>query len=113
MRKMIAAYTKLDSVYPGYVNVSSEDDGSVVVTARSDPTKQDGIYICGHARDKGQPGRCTPGDAHCNNYCNLAPEKGPMADSAKACVQTFEGATAAVRLSPDEWADVLRQAQEH
>jgi hypothetical protein len=24
---------------------------------------------------------CHPGDANCNNYCNLAPQKGPMADA--------------------------------
>lgn len=35
-------------------------------------------YICGYASDKGAPGRCTPGDDRCNNYCNLAPTKGPM-----------------------------------
>lgn len=35
-------------------------------------------YICGYETDKGKPGRCTPGDAHCNNYCNMAPEKGSM-----------------------------------
>ena len=23
---------------------------------------------------------CHPGDAICNNYCNMAPQKGPMAD---------------------------------
>lgn len=28
--------------------------------------------LCGHD--------CHPGDAVCNNYCNLAPQKGPMAD---------------------------------
>lgn len=35
-------------------------------------------YVCGYASDKGQPGRCTPGDDRCNNYCNMAPAKGPM-----------------------------------
>lgn len=113
MRKVITAHTKLDPVYPGYVNISGEADGSVIVTARADPTVRDGVYICGYASDKGQPGRCTPGDEHCNNYCNQAPEKGPMADSAKACFQTFEGATASVRLSPEEWATIVQQLKDH
>lgn len=113
MRKVIVAHTKLDPVYPGYVNISSEDDGSVIVTTRADPTVRDAVYICGYARDKGQPGRCTPGDDHCNNYCNKAPQKGPMADSAKACTQTFEGATAAVRLSSEEWAGIAQIMKDH
>lgn len=25
---------------------------------------------------------CHPGDSVCNNYCNLAPQKGPMADAS-------------------------------
>lgn len=44
-----------------------------------------GIYVCGHARDKGQPGRCTPGDDRCNNYCNLAPQKGPVQAAPAEC----------------------------
>lgn len=46
MRNLIAAYTKTDSTYPGYVNVSSED-GTIIVTVRSDPTINEGNYICG------------------------------------------------------------------
>lgn len=36
------------------------------------------FYICGFAHQKGEAGRCTPGDEHCNNYCNMAPQKGSM-----------------------------------
>lgn len=57
-----------------------------------------GVYICGYARDKGQPGRCTPGDEHCNNYCNMAPEKGPMQRSPKDLDPAAEFAVAHARL---------------
>ncbi|RWP84906.1 MAG: hypothetical protein EOR12_27125 [Mesorhizobium sp.] len=108
MSKLLTAYTTLAPVYPGYVNVSQDDDGSVVIIIRGDPeTHTDRSYICGHAVDRGKPGRCTPGDVACNNYCNLAPEKGPMVDHPAPCSQTFEGKTATVRLSADEWQKML------
>ena len=110
MGKCIAACTTLAPSYPGYVNFSREDDGSVTVTVRGDPQTRDGAYVCGYARDKGQPGRCTPGDDRCNNYCNMAAEKGPMQDSPAPCEMTIEGATTTVRLSADEWANLLAEA---
>ena len=110
MGKYIAACTTLAPIYPGYVNFSREDDGSVTVTVRGDPQTRDGAYVCGYASDKGAPGRCTPGDDHCNNYCNTAPQKGPMQDSPKPCQQTFCGETTSVRLTADEWASLLAEA---
>lgn len=108
MAKLITAYTKLDAIYPGYLNFSRDDDGSVIVTARGDPTvRPDGALVCGHAADRGKPGRCTPGDENCNNYCNMAPQNGPMAASPKSCTQTFCGETVAVRLSSQEWDDLV------
>lgn len=104
MKQVIAAYTTLAPVYPGYVNVSREEEGGVVITLRGDPTVREGAYICGHASDKGSPGRCTPGDDRCNNYCNLAPQKGPMVDHPAVCVQTLVGETVTVRLSDSEWS---------
>lgn len=53
MSKLITAVTKLDPSYPGFVNVTREDDGFVVLTVRGDPKKVDGVYICGYARDRG------------------------------------------------------------
>lgn len=103
----IAAYTTLAPIYPGYVNVSREDDGAVVIRVRGDPTIRDGAYICGYAPDKGKHGRCTPGDEYCNNYCNMAPQKGPMQDAPLPCTQVIEGATTAVRLTSAEWANLL------
>lgn len=38
MRKYIAACTTMAPSYPGYVNFSHDDDGSVVVITRGDPT---------------------------------------------------------------------------
>jgi len=103
MKQVIAAHTTLAPVYPGYVNVSREDDGSVVVTARGDPNVRDGAYVCGYAADKGNPGRCTPGDDRCNNYCNRAPQNGPMVDHPAPCTQIHPGETITVRLSAGEW----------
>jgi hypothetical protein len=102
MKKLIAAHTTFAPRYPGYVNVSRED-GDVIITVRGDPIVRDAAYICGNPSDGGKPGRCLPGDENCNNYCNMAPEKGPMVDHPKPCVQTFEGKTVSVRLSVDEW----------
>ncbi|MER9912808.1 hypothetical protein NKJ71_19470 [Mesorhizobium sp. M0050] len=103
----VAAYTKRDQLFPGYVNVTNDERG-VVVTVRGDPKTIDGAYICGHAHDRGRPGRCTPGDQSCNNYCNMAPEKGPMQDAPLACKQTHCGETVSVRLSVDEWTTLLK-----
>ncbi|RVC71293.1 hypothetical protein EN759_00320 [Mesorhizobium sp. M00.F.Ca.ET.038.03.1.1] len=110
MRTYIAACTTLAPVYPGYVNFSRNEDGSVDITVRADPKTVSGAYICGYARDKGQPGRCTPGDEHCNNYCNLAAEKGPMQPRPLPCEQTFEGGTAVVKLSAAEWEKLIGEA---
>lgn len=107
MSKCLAAFTTLAPIYPGYVNVSRDENGGVVISVRGDPDVRAGAYICGHASDAGRPGRCTPGDENCNNYCNLAPQKGPMVDEPKPCTQTFEGKLATVRLSADEWSALL------
>ena len=48
MSKLIAAHTTLAPVYPGYVNVSRDDDGAVIVTVRGDPAvMNDASHICG------------------------------------------------------------------
>ena len=103
MTDLITAYTKPGANYPGYVNVSRDDDGSIIITTRGDPKIVQGAFVCGYARDKGRPGRCTPGDEHCNNYCNLAPEKGPMVDHPAPTEHTICGETVSVRLTADEW----------
>jgi hypothetical protein len=104
MNKLIGAFTTVAPIYPGYINISEAGDGAVVITMRGDPTTRDGCFVCGNPSDKGKPGRCLPGDENCNNYCNLAPQKGPMVDSPAPCVQTFEGNTVSVRLTTEEWA---------
>lgn len=107
--KCIAAYTNPGADYPGYVNVSQDDDGSIVVTTRGDPKKVDGSYLCGYAGDKGQPGRCTPGDSRCNNYCNMAPEKGPMQPHPLPCTLVICGETVSVRITADALAEIIRE----
>lgn len=112
MNKTIAAYTKAGAEYPGYVNATREDDGTVSLTVRADPQKREGCFICGHASDKGKLGRCTPGDDNCNNYCNMAPQKGPMQDAPLPCTQIFEGDTSVIALSADEWDALVRDIKE-
>lgn len=110
MSKCIAAHTNLDPTYPGYVNFTRNDDGTVTVIVRGDPKKIDAGYICGYALDKGYPGRCTPGDDRCNNYCNMAPEKGPMQPHPAPCVQTHCGPEASVKLPADAFAALIAGA---
>lgn len=95
----ITAHTNPDPIYPGFVNFTRNDNGTVTVIVRADPKKVESEYICGFARDQGHPGRCTPGDDRCNNYCNMAPGKGPMAKAPVACTQTLCGDGAVVTLS--------------
>lgn len=110
MVRYIGAMTKDGADYPGYVNATQDDDGSIVLTVRGDPTiRENSAFICGYARDKDKPGRCTPGDENCNNYCNNAPEKGPMQDQPKPCTQVFEGETVSLRLAPEEYAELLSE----
>lgn len=85
--KCVYAHTNLDPTYPGYVNFTREDDGTVSLYVRGDPKPFDGTYVCGFERDRGSAGRCTPGDDCCNNYCNMAPAKGPMQPHPKDCKQ--------------------------
>lgn len=109
MAKCLAALTKPGAGYPGYINFTRYDDGSVSITVRADPdVRENSIHICGDpARDKGAPGRCTPGDDRCNNYCNLAPQKGPMQPSPLPCVRVYEGKAAVLKLSIDEFSRLL------
>ena len=105
--KLVGAYTKNSGSYPGYVNVSQDGD-TVTLIVRGDPiVRENSSFICAHAHEKGQLGRCTPGDEHCNNYCNEAPEKGAMQDHPKTCTQVFEAATVTVNFTAEEWTAVL------
>ncbi len=116
-QKLIHAFTPPSSLYPPYLNVSRLDDGSVKVIVRSAPATRKGAYICGYERDKGQPGRCTPGDERCNNYCNMAPQKGPMKDAPAPCERVTEGTTATMVLSEADWRSlawkVFAEANDH
>lgn len=106
MSDLVTAYTKGDVSYPGYVNITRQDDGTIRLIVRADAKIQHGCYLCGYARNKGEPGRCTPGDERCNNYCNQAPEKGPMQPHPAECDHVREGATATLILSEAEWSDI-------
>lgn len=110
--KLIAAHTNLDPIYPGYVNFTREADGSVSVHTRGDPkVHEDGAYLCGFERDKGQHGRCTPGDDRCNNYCNMAPSKGPMQPAPGKCRQVTCGETVKTTLSAADFDKLIAEAK--
>ena len=47
MTDLIHAYTKPGITYPGFVNASIDDDGTVVLMVRSDPKEVGGIHVCG------------------------------------------------------------------
>lgn len=110
MSKCISAHTNPGSEYPGYINFTREDDGSVTVHFRGEPSKREGCYVCGYAADKGKPGRCTPGDDRCSNYCNEAPQKGPMQKAPRDCTQVFEGATATLKLAAADFEALIRDS---
>lgn len=105
MNSNLFAYTAPGSGYPGYVSVNREANGDVTVTVRADPTERDGVYICAHAADAG-PGRCVAGGPTCNNYCNMAPEKGPMQDAPLPCLHVIEGATVSYTIPAAEWRGI-------
>ena len=111
MSKQIAAHTNPGGIFPGYVNFTREEDGRVTVHLRSDPAVlENRAYICGFGADRGKPGRCTPGDDRCNNYCNMAPQKGPMQPAPLRCTQVVEGVVATLTLSAEVFAALIAEA---
>lgn len=107
MSKLVTAFTKTDAIYPGYINVTRRDDG-IVLTVRGDPlVSENGSFVCGYERDKGDVGRCTPGDANCNNYCNMAPSKGPMADAPKPTTVWTEAETTHIVFDERTWQMIV------
>lgn len=94
--KTLAAYTCPDTIFPPFFNVSRDDDGSVVVSIRGNPTVKEGVRVCGHD--------CAPGGPGCNNYCNRHPDKSlPMADRPEPCTHFKCAETVSYRMRADEW----------
>lgn len=105
-KELIGAYTKVAGSHPGYINVSRDGD-TITLTVRGDPViRENAGFVCAHAHEKGQLGRCTPGDENCNNYCNESPEKGPMQDAPRRCDQVFCGETVTITLTVAEFEAV-------
>ena len=103
MSENIFAFTEYNPEqpsYPGYVSINRNDTGDVVVSVRAAPYVVDGVYICSHQPG---PGKCVKGGLACNNYCNMAPEKGPMQDSPLPCKQVYEGAQASFTVHAENW----------
>jgi hypothetical protein len=105
-RENLFAYTDMSPVsYPGYVSVNRVENGDVEVTVRSAPTVRNGAYVCCHEE---KPGNCQPGSPNCNNYCNMAPEKGPMQDHPLPCTQVEPGAIASFVVPAAEWERLVQ-----
>jgi hypothetical protein len=100
MENLFAFTALTDTSYPGYVSVNRLDNGDVQVTVRAAPTSFDGVHVCSH---RPGPGNCVAGGPTCNNYCNMAPEKGPMADHPLPCTHTREGVTASFIVPEGHW----------
>lgn len=109
MAENIFAYTAMTGVgYPPYVSFNRLESGDVEVTVRSAPTEYEGCYVCGFkGRDDNEPGRCVPGGPTCNNYCNMAPEKGPMQDHPERCHHVKEGTTVSSVVPAAEWERIF------
>lgn len=102
MTDNIFAYTAPEGSYPGYVSINRTESGDVEVTVRAVPTVREGAHVCVQARDAG-PGRCIPGGPTCNNYCNMAPEKGPMQDHPMPCTHSDPGSQASFVIPAADW----------
>lgn len=102
----LMAWTAPTGSYPAYFNATREGD-EIVVTVRAAPRVYEGIHVCAHARDAG-PGRCVAGGPTCNNYCNMAPQKGPMQDSPLPCSHTDEGEIVSIRIPAADFESLTR-----
>lgn len=103
----LAAYTEPGGFYPPYFNATRDGD-EVVVTVRAPGVERKGVYVCMHAPG---PGNCTPGGPTCNNYCNMAPQKGPMQDHPLPCTHHDCGVTASMRIPVAEFRRMLAEME--
>lgn len=106
MRQTLCAFTPPEPAYPPYFNVE-RDGEEAIITVRSAPTIREGIRICSHTPG---PGRCVAGGAGCNNYCNMAPQLGPMQDGPERCSHTDCGPTASMRMPIERFRAELEAA---
>jgi hypothetical protein len=102
----IFAFTQPGASYPGFLSVNRLPNGDVEIHLRAEPTVSEGRHICAHARDAG-PGRCVAGGPTCNNYCNMAPEKGPMQDAPLPATHVTMGSQARLIIPAAEWDRLL------
>jgi hypothetical protein len=107
MRQTLCAFTPPAPAYPPYFNVERDGD-EVIVTVRSAPSIRAGVRIC--SRTPG-PGLCVAGETGCNNYCNMAPQLGPMQDRPERCTHTDCGPTASMRMPLEQFCSELRSAR--
>lgn len=87
------AHTKGSITFPGFLNLK-QDGEDFILTVRGDPKEYRGIAVCGV--------NCLPGGPLCNNYCNLAPQKGPMQKGPVAMDHVKCGEQVQLRLTREE-----------
>lgn len=101
MKDTIFAHTPAGGeIYPAYLNISLED-GRIVVTLRGNAVETTGVRVCGVS--------CHPGGEACNNYCNQAPQKGPMAPRPASYNFMKEGATVSASFDAEEWIEAWQK----
>lgn len=99
----IFAYTAPGTTYPGYVSINRDANGDVSVTVRSAGTgPHKGVRVCRNRADA-TGWDCYPGGPGCNNYCNMAPQKGPMQDRPESIEYYKEGVTSEFTVPASEW----------
>ncbi len=107
MSENIFAYTAPGSNFPGFVSINRLPNGDVSVSVRAAGTgPHKGSRVCRHRKDA-TGYDCYPGGPHCNNYCNMAPQKGPMQDHPEQIEYYKPGDQSEFTVPADEWAKFI------
>lgn len=96
--KNLAALTKPGGMYPGFISINKQDDGSVTIDVREIAKEYEGVKVCGH--------QCKPGGHGCNGYCEGKSDKPEPHHHVK------EGAQVRITLTEEEWQSILRKLEE-
>ncbi|MBJ7440559.1 MAG: hypothetical protein JHD35_16235 [Sphingopyxis sp.] len=94
MTTNLIAITHAVPVYPGYLSINREDDGSVTVHLRGAPLHHDTMRACGKS--------CFPGQAGCNNWCGYNADGGRPANPEGIDVIS-PGETVTLKIKGSDW----------
>ena len=99
----IFAYTAPGADFPGFVSINRLPNGDISISVRAAPTgPHNGVRVCKNRADA-TGYDCWPGGPHRNNYCNMAPQKGPIQDAPEAIEYYKEGDLSEFVIPADEW----------